>query len=198
MIWVMNSIPWVRGASGNVYVNAQEYPGWQKERQREETQNLQNLQNCNTELTELTEPTERTELTLSIGIIISTKAWWCSACGMEPFIVHFFPMLSRWKGEPCVWILQQQTHALLVESDFEGFPFYGKLPLFVLFPSGSSTCFFEFSECWPVSLFFVLVEDSQLAEISTFSQEFIVNWIAKNTVHSVQSHILPLKKWSRD
>ena len=95
----MNSIPLDRGASGNVYVNAQEYPGWQKERQREETQNLQN---CNTELTELTEPTERTELTLSIGIIISTKAWWCSACGMEPFIVHFFPMLSRWKGEPCV------------------------------------------------------------------------------------------------
>ena len=56
----MNSIPWVRGASGNVYVNAQEYPGWQKERQREETHNLQN---CNTELTELTEPTELTELT---------------------------------------------------------------------------------------------------------------------------------------
>ena len=109
MSYELNTL--VRGASGNVYVNAQEYPGWQKERQREETQNLQNLQNCNTELTELTEPTElteltepteRTELTLSIGIIISTKAWWCSACGMEPFIVHFFPMLSRWKGEPCV------------------------------------------------------------------------------------------------
>ena len=109
----MNSIPWVRGASGNVYVNAQEYPGWQKERQREETQNLQNLQNCNTELTELTEPTElteltepteRTELTLSIGIIISTKAWWCSACGSvwSPLLCIFSDAKQMKRGTLCL------------------------------------------------------------------------------------------------